>query len=73
MWMEQVFLEYGPVLKQDLYITTLDGGSGIKQASSVILGDTCPWDWCILHLYNCALVDAFGTSKDPQKSKNKDT
>ena len=32
-----------------------------------------PWDWCTCHLTDKAAENTFGTSPDPQKSKNKET
>jgi hypothetical protein len=29
-----------------------------------------PWEWCIAHLLNCALVEAFGICVDKKASKN---
>lgn len=31
-----------------------------------------PWDWCDCYLADKAAENAFGTSADPQKSKNKE-
>lgn len=29
------------------------------------------WEWCIAHLLNCALVEAFGTTLDIKACRNK--
>ena len=40
--------------------------------NSLLGGYDIPWDWCDCHLADKAAENAFGTSADPQKSKNKD-
>jgi hypothetical protein len=49
---------------------TSDAGPDIRRLCDKKLPGS--WDWCICHLINAALADAFGTSADPQKSKNKE-
>ena len=39
---------------------------------STVLAETSERDWCISHLCNCALVDAFGTALHIEKSRNPD-
>jgi hypothetical protein len=39
-----------------------DSGSDVKRAMEVLLGTLR--EWCVSHLINLALVDAFGTSVD---------
>jgi hypothetical protein len=29
-----------------------------------------PWEWCLAHLINCALVEAFGVCLEAKKSKH---
>lgn len=66
-WVRGVLEEFHLSLS-DLVSATTDGGSDIRRLGTQLLG--CPWEWCIPHFLNCALVDAFGTSLDPAKSKN---
>eukprot|EP00731_Ephydatia_muelleri_P024107 Em0016g378a len=67
-WVKDVLNEFGLQLT-DLMSATTDAGSDIKRPSSSLIG--CHWDWCMSHLLNCALVEAFGTSLDPTSSGNK--
>lgn len=63
--------EYGELTLTAIAGSTSDSGSDIKRLCDTLLpGD---WDWCISHLINAALADAFGTHLDKQKSKNKPT
>ena len=65
--------EYGIKLF-DLAGGTTDSGSDVKTMCVNILlrSHNIPWDWCVCHLADKAAENAFGTSADPQKSKNKD-
>ena len=67
IWVKDVLLEFNLSIS-DIFSATTDSGGDIKRLGSVLLG--CKWDWCVPHLLNCALVEAFGTSVDPAKSKN---
>ena len=67
LWLKDVLLEF-KLSSDDIMSSTTDSGGDIKRLGSTVIG--CKWDWCLPHLLNCALVDAFGTSVDPAKSKN---
>ncbi len=67
MWLSGVLGEFS-LTPDDLLSATTDGGSDIRRLGNVLL--PCEWQWCVPHLLNCALADAFGTSLDPAKSKN---
>ncbi|CAN0016946.1 unnamed protein product [Scytosiphon promiscuus] len=51
-----------------LFSATSDAGSDVKRLCNVLLPGL--WEWCICHMINCALVEAFGTHVDPAKSRN---
>ncbi|CAN0588206.1 unnamed protein product, partial [Ectocarpus sp. 12 AP-2014] len=65
--------EFGIKLS-DLAGGTTDSGSGIKAVCTnfLLAQHNVYWDWCVCHLADRAAEAAFGTSADPQKSKNKD-
>ena len=67
-WVKDVLNEFGMQVT-DLMSATTDAGSDIKRMSSSLIG--CHWDWCMSHLLNCALVEAFGTSLHPTSRGNK--
>jgi hypothetical protein len=69
LWVRGVLSEYG-LRESDLASTTTDAGSDIKRLCSVLL--PCPWDWCVSHLLNCVLVEAFGTALRKEQSGNPD-
>ena len=69
IWVKDVLLEY-TLSPSDLLSATTDSGGDIQRLGNVVIG--CKWDWCLPHLLNCALVDAFGTSVDPARSKNRE-
>ena len=66
-WCERVFNEFR---FDDKFIgsATSDAGSDVKRVLSTLLAPS--WDWCISHLCNCALVDAFGTDIHLRKCHN---
>lgn len=64
---KRVLAEYGLSLTS-IFSSTSDVGSDLKRICTTIL--PFQWDWCIAHLCNCALVEAFGTTLDSTKSKN---
>lgn len=70
---EATLAEYGINL-YDLAGGTTDSGPDVKaMCVNFLLGvHDIPWDWCDCHLADKAAENAFGTSADPQKSKNKD-
>lgn len=65
--------EYG-INVSDLAGGTTDSGSDVKAMCVNILLALYQiwWDWCDCHLADKAAENAFGTSADPQKSKNKE-
>lgn len=65
--------EYGIKLS-DLAGGTTDSGSDVKAmcVNLLLASYKIWWDWCDCHLADKAAENAFGTSADPQKSKNKD-
>ena len=67
LWVRGVLQEYN-LREKDLASSTTDAGSDIKRLCDVLL--PCPWDWCMSHLLNVALVEAFGTSLHPDESGN---
>lgn len=67
VWVEAVLEEFG-LVANDIMSCTTDAGSDIRRLGSILLG--CKWEWCIPHLLNCALVDSFGSSLNPNMSKN---
>ncbi|CAN0390869.1 unnamed protein product, partial [Ascophyllum nodosum] len=70
---EAVLAEFGIKLS-DLAGGTTDSGPDVKAmcVNSLLLLQKIYWDWCDSHLCDKAAENAFGTSADPQKSKNKD-
>lgn len=55
-WTEEIFREYG-LSATDFVTATSDAGSDVKR-----LLETClniPREWCLAHIINLALVDAF--------------
>lgn len=60
---------YGIDFDHDLASSTSDAGSDVKCALLKKTG--AQWDWCVPHELHCALVEAFGMTKDPLKSKNR--
>lgn len=65
--------EFGIKLS-DLAGGTTDAGSDVKAmcVNFLLASNNVSWDWCACHLADRAAEHAFGTSADPQKSKNKD-
>ncbi|CAN0346503.1 unnamed protein product, partial [Ascophyllum nodosum] len=64
--------EYGITLS-NLAGGTTDSGPDVKAMSIhfLLANHRIWWDWCDCHLADKAAENAFGTSADPQKSKNK--
>ena len=69
IWVKDVLHEFN-LSPADFMSATTDSGGDIQRLGNVVMG--CKWDWCLSHLLNCALVEAFGTSVDPALSKNRD-
>lgn len=70
---KSVLSEFG-VKISDLAGGTTDSGSDVKAmcVNFLLAPHKVSWDWCVCHLADRAAEHAFGTSADPQKSKNKD-
>lgn len=68
-WTKRVLAEFA-ITDRDLAFCTSDSGSDVKRALETRFD--LPREWCISHLCHLALSEAFGTSLDPNKSKNKE-
>lgn len=66
-WVKEIFSSFN-ISEDDIMSTTSDSGSDIKRLMSKCLGK--PSEWCLAHLLNCALVDAFGVSQSIKNCKN---
>lgn len=67
-WTDAVLLEFGIDREKHVLSATSDSGSDVRRAldtSASLLRE-----WCLAHLMNLCLVDAFGMSLNPNKSKN---
>lgn len=67
LWAEHVLQEFGLNWAMVAGAIT-DSGSDVKFAFSNIPG--VMREWCIPHMLSRAIIDAFGLSKSPGKSKN---
>ncbi|CAM9895380.1 unnamed protein product [Scytosiphon promiscuus] len=67
LYLESVLEEYG-LDTTLLFSATSDAGSDVKRLCKVLLPGL--WEWCVCHMINCSLVEAFGTHVDPAKSHN---
>ncbi|CAB1117212.1 unnamed protein product [Ectocarpus sp. CCAP 1310/34] len=65
--LESVLEEYGLDVSL-VFSATSDSGSDVKRLCDVLLPGL--WEWCVCHMINCALVEAFGTHVDSAKSRN---
>jgi len=54
----------------DVLTSTLDSGFDVKHTLDILIDVW--WEWCISHLIHLALTETFGTSIDPNNSKNVD-
>jgi len=70
-WSSGVLEEFGIKVMLDVLISTSDSGSNVKRTLDILIDAW--WEWCISHLIYLALTEAFGTSIDPNNSKNVDT
>lgn len=68
--LRNVLEHYGIDADRDIASSTSDAGSDVKCGLLKKLG--AEWDWCVPHEMHCALVEAFGMSKDPSQSKNRE-
>jgi hypothetical protein len=69
-WSSGVLEEFGIKVMLDVLTSTLDSGSDVKRTLDILIDAW--WEWCISHLIHLALTEAFGTSIDPNNSKNVD-
>jgi len=56
-------------VEDDVLTSCTDSGSDVKRALEKVF--PTHRDWCVSHLLHLALADAFGSSVDPNKMKNK--
>lgn len=68
-WVEACLASFGIEYKEDVLHSTADFGPDVRRCL-VECGDSSLAEWCVAHLLNCVLVDCFGGSADPAKSKN---
>ncbi len=54
----------------DVLTSTSDSRSDVKHTLDILIDAW--WEWCISHPIHLALTEAFGTSIDPNNSKNVD-
>ncbi|KAH9572678.1 hypothetical protein CY35_02G164300 [Sphagnum magellanicum] len=69
-WSSGVFEEFGIKVMLDVLINTSDSGFDVKRTLDILIDAW--WEWCISHLIHLALTETFGTSIDPNNSKNVD-
>ncbi|CAK9224110.1 unnamed protein product [Sphagnum troendelagicum] len=69
-WSSGVLEEFGIKVMLDVLTSTSDSGSDVKRTLDILIDAW--WEWCISHLIHLALTEAFGTSIDPNNSKNVD-
>jgi len=67
-WVEAILLQFGINDATDILTGSGDSGSDVKRVMDVLM--EAFREWCVSHLINLALVDAFGTSVDKKNSKN---
>ncbi len=69
-WSSGVLEEFDIKVILDVLTSTSDSGSVVKRTLDILIDAW--WEWCISHLIHLALTEAFGTSIDPNNSKNVD-
>jgi len=69
-WPSGIFEEFGIKVMFDVLTSTSDSGSNVKHTLDILIDAW--WEWCISHLIHLALTETFGTSIDPNNSKNVD-
>ncbi len=69
-WSSGVFEEFDIKVMLDVLTSTSDSGFDVKHTLDILIDAW--WEWCISHLISLALTKAFGTSIDPNNSKNVD-
>jgi len=68
-WMINIVEEFGIEAEKDILTSCMDSGSDVKRALEKVF--PTHRKWCVSHLLHLALADAFGSSVDPSKTKNK--
>jgi len=68
-WVVSVLSEYS-ISEEMIVRATSDSGSDVKRCLKVCFLDLS-WELCYPHMANCAMVEASGTTEDPQKSQNR--
>ncbi len=69
-WSSGVFEEFGIKVMLDVLTSISDSGSDVKRTLDILIDVW--WEWCISHLIHLAFMELFGTSIDPNNSKNVD-
>ncbi len=69
-WSSGVLEEFGIKVMLDVLTNTSDSGFDVKHTLDILIDAW--WEWCISHLIHLALTETFGTSIDPNNSKNVD-
>jgi len=69
-WSSGVLEEFGIKVMLDVLTSTSDSGFDVNHTLDILIDAW--WEWCISHLIHLALTKAFGTSIDPNNSKNVD-
>jgi len=69
-WSSGVLEEFGIKVMLDVLTSTSDSRFDVKHTLDILIDVW--WEWCISHLIHLALMEAFGTSIDPNNSKNVD-
>jgi hypothetical protein len=69
MWVEDCLEEVG-VKSSDLFAAATDKGSDVKCCATNEDYLALDWEWCLAHMINRAIVEAFGYCPDASKSTN---
>jgi len=69
-WMINIVEEFGIEAEKDILTSCMDSGLDVKRALEKVF--PTHHEWCVSHLLYLALADAFGSSVDPSKTKNKE-
>jgi hypothetical protein len=67
-WLGDVCATFGFDMAKDIFTMSGDHGPDVSRAMDVVTDGQA--EWCIAHLLDRVLRDAFGSSIDPAKSKN---
>ncbi len=69
-WSSGILEEFDIKVMLDVLTSTSDSRFDVKRTLDILIDAW--WEWCISHLIHLALTEAFGTSIDPNNSKNVD-